>query len=72
MSKTMASLLCAALLSGCLSTESKQTAGSNTVAVNQVKHPAKPVKWDDPYMMPYYTGEIIPTPKKARYKNEYI
>ncbi len=26
----------------------------------------------DPMMMPYYTGKIIPTPKHATYKDEYI
>ena len=27
---------------------------------------------DDPYMMPYYTGKILPTPQKVEYKNEYL
>ena len=27
---------------------------------------------DNPYMMPYYTGKILPTPQKVEYKNEYI
>ena len=27
---------------------------------------------DNPYMMPYYTGEILPTPQKVEYKNEYL
>ena len=27
---------------------------------------------DDPYMMPYYTGKILPTPQNAEYKNEYV
>ena len=28
--------------------------------------------FDDPYMMPYYTGKILPTPKNVVYKNEYL
>ena len=27
---------------------------------------------DDPYMMPYYTGKILPTPQNVKYKSEYI
>lgn len=27
---------------------------------------------NDVYMMPYYTGKILPTPQKVEYKNEYI
>ena len=27
---------------------------------------------DDPYMMPYYTGKIIPTPRVVEYKNKNI
>ena len=27
---------------------------------------------DNPYMMPYYTGKILPTPQKAEYKNEFV
>ena len=27
---------------------------------------------DDPYMMPYYTGKILPTPQKAIYLDHYI
>ena len=27
---------------------------------------------DNPYMMPYYTGKILPNPQKAEYKNEYV
>ena len=27
---------------------------------------------DNPYMMPYYTGEILPTPQKVAYKNKYV
>ena len=27
---------------------------------------------DNPYMMPYYTGKILPTPQKVEYKNEYL
>ncbi len=27
---------------------------------------------DNPYMMPYYTGKILPTPQKVKYKNKYI
>ena len=27
---------------------------------------------DDPYMMPYYTGKILPTPRDVIYRNEYI
>ncbi len=27
---------------------------------------------DDPYMMPYYTGKILPTPKNVVYNNEYL
>lgn len=34
---------------------------------------AKPaIDSSDPYMMPYYTGVIIPTPQKAEYKDTYI
>ena len=28
--------------------------------------------FDDPYMMPYYTGKILPTPKNVVYNNEYL
>ena len=28
--------------------------------------------FDDPYMMPYYTGKILPTPQNVVYKDEYI
>ncbi len=27
---------------------------------------------DNPYMMPYYTGEILPTPQNVEYKDEYL
>ena len=27
---------------------------------------------DDPYMMPYYTGKILPSPKNVEYKNKYL
>ncbi|HHQ49280.1 MAG TPA: hypothetical protein ENK19_10425, partial [Acidobacteria bacterium] len=27
---------------------------------------------DDPYMMPYYTGKILPTPRKVKYKDVYV
>ncbi len=28
--------------------------------------------FDNPYMMPYYTGKILPTPKNVVYNNEYL
>ncbi len=27
---------------------------------------------DNPYMMPYYTGKILPAPKKVKYMDEYL
>ena len=32
--------------------------------------PGKPT--DDPYLMPYYTGKVYPTPQKASYRDEYF
>ena len=43
--------------------------GATSVFASQIKVAGGS---EDPYMMPYYTGVIVPTPQQAEYKGEYI
>ena len=40
----------------------------------QALTPRDPIRkpTDDPYLMPYYTGKVYPTPQKASYRGEYL